>query len=366
MKKTPMSSLSDACNARRSRAGATRIFILLCWVVLPFVFVPVSVAQGVAASSDSRVARADEFLRLGKPKDALAILNDLAATAPNTPRIETRIGKAYFQSSQLQQAIPHLKVALKQDDSDTESAQLLALSYFGVGMYTEALPLLERLGPQIPGSSADGTYLLASCYVMTQHWEHARKTYAKLFAVAPDSAIADLMFAKFLVRQRLEDRAVPEIQAALQKDPRIAMAHFLLGEIDLSRGDAPAAVEEFNKELTINPSVWLVYWRLGDAYVRLEKYDEAEKVLREAVWLNETSTGAYILLGQVALKRNDPGRAAGYLERAATLDPQNDYVHYFLGKAYQGLGRSVEANQQFTAAKGLRNKRRADERPAPQ
>lgn len=140
------------------------------------------------------------------------------------------------------------------------------------------------------------------------------------------------------------------------------MAHFLLGEIDLYKGDSPGAVAEFNKELAVNPSIWLVYWRLGDAYVRLERYDEAETVLRQAIWLNETSSGAYILLGQVALKKNDPAAAAAYLETAVKLDPQNDYIHYFLGKAYQGLGRTADANQQFAIARQLRNNKRADER----
>ena len=188
---------------------------------------------------------------------------------------------------------------------------------------------------------------------MTQRWDDARKTFANVFSVPPESAIAYLMFGKFLVQQRLEDRAVPEIQAALQRDPRLAMAHFLLGEIDLYKGDASAAVEELNKEVAINPTVWLVYWRLGDAYVRLERYEEAEKVLKEAIWLNETSSGAYILLGQVALKRDDARTAAGVLERAVKLDPQNDYVHYFLAKAYQGLGRTAEANQHFAIAEQL-------------
>jgi tetratricopeptide (TPR) repeat protein len=315
------------------------------------------------------MAHADELLRAGKSQDALVLLNALAAAAPATPRIESKLGKAYFQSNQFQKAVPHLKLAVQQNDSDAESMQLLALSYFAVAEYAAAIPLLEKLGPQLAEGSTDGAYLLASCYVMTQRWDDARKTFAGLFSVSPDSATAYLMFGKFLVRQRLEDRAVPEIQAGLQRDPRLAMAHFLLGEIDLYKGDAPAAVEELNKEVAINPSVWLVYWRLGDAYVRLEKYDEAEKVLKEAVWLNETTSGPYILLGQIALKHNDPEVAAGFLERAVKFDPQNDYVHYFLAKAYQGLGRTAEANQHFAIAKQLRNNKRADERvnlqPAP-
>lgn len=333
---------------------------LLCLLALS---ITVGFAQNPSAAlPDPRMTSADQLLRTGKSQEALVLLNELAAAAPATPHLEAKIGKAYFQSNQFHQAVPHLKLALQQNDSDAESTQLLALSYFAVAEYAEAIPLFQKLGPQLPGNSADGAYLLASCYVMTQRWDDARKTFANVFSVPPESAIAYLMFAKFLVQQRMEDRAVPEVQAALQRDPRLAMAHFLLGEIDIYRGEAAAAVDELNKELAINPAVWLVYWRLGDAYVRLERYDEAEKALKEAIWLNETSSGAYILLGQVALKRDDAITAAGVLERAVKLDPQNDYVHYFLAKAYQGLARTTEADQQFAIAKQLRNNKRADER----
>jgi len=320
--------------------------------------------QTLPAAPSADIARADALLLAGKPQSALTILNELAATTPDTPRLQARIGKAYFQSNQFQKAVPHLKLALQQNESDTESVQLLALSYFAAGGYAEAVPLFERLGPLLPENTADGPYLLASCYTMTQRWDDARKMYAKLFSVPLDSAMAYLVFGKFLIRQRLEDRAVGEIQTALQRDPSLAMAHFLLGEIALSKGDVSGAVNEFNEELAVNPGLWLVYWRLGDAYVRLEKYDDAEKVLRQAIWLNETSSGSYILLGQVALKRDDPATAAEYLERALKLDPQNDYVHYFLGKAYQGLNRTSDANQHFAIARQLRNSKRADERAA--
>jgi len=329
---------------------------------LPLCAQAIKAQQSATPRDNSPITQADVLLRQGKPADALTLLKGLVTTDPHAPGLEAELGKAYFQSKQFPQAIAHLKTALQQNSADAESTQLLALSYFATGDCSQALPLLEKLGPQLPKNSADGPYLLASCYVMAQRWDDARKTFANLFSVPPDSAMAYLMFGKFLVRQRLEDRAVPEIQASLQRDPHIAMAHFLLAEVDLYKGNAQAAVVELQKELAVNPTVWLVYWRLGDAYVRLEKYDEAEKVLKQAIWLNEASSGAYILLGQIALKRDDPGLAAGFLERAVKLDPQNDYVHYFLAKAYQGLGRRAEANQHFEISKTLRNERRADER----
>jgi tetratricopeptide (TPR) repeat protein len=314
-----------------------------------------------AAPKDS-LAQAGALLNDGKPNEALTVLTELATKAPATPGLEGMLGKAYFQSKRFPEAVVHLKAALQQHSEDWESTQLLALTLYASGDYQDALPLLEKLGPQLPKSNADGPYLLGNCYIMTQRWDDARKTFAQMFSVSPESSMAFLMFGKILIRQRMEDRAVPEIEKALQLDERLPMAHFLLGEIDLFKRNAPAAVGEFQKELAINPTVWLVYWRLGDAYVQLNKYDEAEKVLKEAIWLNEWSSGAYILLGEIALKKGDSGVAVGFLEQALKIDPQNYYVHYFLAKAYHAVGRTAEASQQFEISKSLSDSRLNQER----
>jgi tetratricopeptide (TPR) repeat protein len=306
--------------------------------------------------------KAASLLNEGKSDDALTMLNQLASSDPQLPGLDAMIGKAYFQSKRFSQAVEHLKAALQRKPDDWEAMQLLALTYFGSGDYAQALPLLEKITPRMPKSNADGPYLLGVCYIMTQRWDDARSTFAQMFSVPPDSSMAYLMFGKILLRQRMEPRAVPEIEKALELDARLPMAHFLLGEIDLYNKDPETAVKEFQKELAINPTVWLVYWRLGDAYVRLENYDEAEKVLKQAIWLNEWSSGAYILLGQIALKRNESGIAVGFLERALKLDPNNYWVHYFLGRAYQNVGRTAEASQHFEISKSLRNDQLAEDR----
>lgn len=308
------------------------------------------------------LAQAGILLNDGKPAEALAALNELAVKEPLAPGLEAMLGKACFQSKKFPEAITHLQKALTQNADDWETTQILALTFYATGDYQRALPLLESLGPHLPKGNADGPYLLGTCYVMTQRFDDARKTFAQMFSVAPDSSMAHLMFGKMLIRLRMEERAIPEIQKALELDPRLPMAHFLLGEIDLFKKSSQEAVNEFQKELSINPTVWLVYWRLGDAYVRLENYDEAEKVLKQAVWLNEWSSGAYILLGQIALKKGDSDVAVGFLERALKLDPQNYWVHYFLAKAYHNVGRTAEASQHFEISKSLRDEQLTDDR----
>ena len=291
-------------------------------------------AQESAPLSKSPVDQAETLLNEGKPREALSLLTQISEKDPKAPGLEEELGDAYFQLRQFSQATPHLKSALQQNADDLKATQLLAVSY-----------------------------------VMTQQLDSARKVLAQMFYVPPGSAMAYLTLGKLMVRQQMVEAAVPQIETALQLDPRLTMAHFLLGEIDLYQSNAQGAVAEFQKELAVNPTLWLVYWRLGEAYMRLAKYDDAEMVLKKAIWLNEASPGAFILLGELALKKNDPSLASGFLERALALDPQSFDVHYALATAYKALGRETEANQHFEISKKLRNEKQDTEKdsllPAP-
>jgi tetratricopeptide (TPR) repeat protein len=284
-------------------------------------------------------------------------LTQISKKGPTAPGFEAKLGKAYFQLRQFPEATLRLKNALQQNADDLESTQLLALSFYYAGNCREALPLLENLGPHLPTNIPDAPYALSICYVMTEQLDKARKALAQMFSVAPDSAMAYLTLGKLMVREHKVEAAVPQIETALRLSPSLAMAHFLLGEIDLYQSNVQGAVGEFQKELAVNPTMWLVYWRLGDAYMRLAKYDDAESVLKKAIWLNEASPGAFVLLGEIALKKNDPALASGFLERALAIDPQNVDAHDALASAYKALGRDAEANRQLEISKTLRNEK---------
>lgn len=318
-----------------------------------------AVPEKTPAATD--IDRASRLMNQGEAGEALAVLEQIATREPGLPRIEAKLGQAYFKTGKFQEAVSHLRRVVEKTPEDWESAQLLALSYYSLGECRRALPLLIALRGHLPKGGSDGPYLEGVCYLKTQQWDDARRAFAGMFSAPPDSALAYLMLAKMMVRQKLEARSVPEIQKALELDSRLPMAHFLLGEIYLYQGKPPAALKEFKEELEINPTVWLVYWRLGDAYARLEKYDEAENALKQAIWLNETFTGAYLLLGEIELKKGDMELAAGFLQRALKLDPQNSHAHYALARAYQRLGRADEANRHFEITRALRKEKKDEE-----
>jgi tetratricopeptide (TPR) repeat protein len=354
----------EHCELFRRRHSLRRCSVFLRWCSLCSAFCIVlaasgrlGVAQESAPSPKPSVDQAEILLNQGKPSEALSLLTEIAEKSPKAPGLEEELGKAYFQLHQFSQATPHLKTALQQTPDDLKATQLLALSFYYVGNYREALPLLKRVGPSLTENLPDAPSMISICYVMTQQWDSARKVLAQMFNVPPDSAMAYLALGKLMVRQQIVEAAVPQIETALRLEPGLTMAHFLLGEIDLYHSNPQAAIAEFQKELTVNPTLWLVYWRLGDAYMRLAKYDDAEPVLKKAIWLNEASPGAFVLLGEIALKKNDPSLASGFLERALALDPQSSDAHYALATAYKALGRETEAKQHFETSKTLRDQR---------
>ncbi len=327
---------------------------------------PAEIALGAAQQPGTRPSETDldlveVLLGRGKLDEAIGLLENLRRKNPPPTGIEAKLGKAYYKKRSFPPAIAHLKVALREYPADRETAQLLVLSYYAVGQLDQAIPLLERIQSRLPATEFDGWYLLGVCYLRTQQPDKARTAFSHMFSVPPDSAAGHLLFAQMMVRQRLEEKAIPELEKAVSLDPRLPMVHFLLGEIYLYKTNPQRALDEFKKELDINPTVWLVYWRLGDAYARLEKYDEAEQALKQSIWLNETFTGSYVLLGQIELKKNDWDLAAGFLERALKLDPQNYLAHYSLARAYQQLGRNDEANRHFELSRSLRGNKKTEE-----
>ena len=272
---------------------------------------------------------------------------------PHSTGAAIKAAKSYYQNRKFEQAISLLKDALREKPKDREVVQLLALSYYSIGKIDQTVPLLEKLQSDLGPAGFDTSYLLGMCYLKTGQPEKARAAFARMYSVPAGSGVAHLLFARMLVREHREEEAIPELKAAISLDGRLAMAHFLLGEIYLYKGASELAIAEFRKELEISPALWLVYWRFGDALARVEAYDEAERALKQAIWLNETFSGPYLTLGQIALKKGDFELAAGLLERAVKMEPNNQNAHYSLAKTYQKLGRTRDANRQFEKSRSL-------------
>ncbi|MGB9467093.1 MAG: tetratricopeptide repeat protein [Candidatus Acidiferrum sp.] len=302
---------------------------------------------------------ARRLLQQGKFDEAIAELHQLHSTHQGMKGLSHELGAAYYKKGDYLNAIAFLKKAREENPADNEAEQLLGLSYYLAGWPSEAIPALEKVQTWFASANVDAAYILGICYIQTKDYPNARKAFAKMFDVPAESAASYLFTARMLLRQDFGPVAEEYARKAVALDPRLPLAHQLLGELYLYHSQIDEAIAEFRKELEINPGNAVAYYKLADGYSRVQKFDEAERLLQRSIWLDSTSTGPYILLGKVLEKKGEAELAVRALQRALAMDPNNPIPHHLLGQAYRDLGKNDAAERELKVAGQLEQSQNA-------
>lgn len=324
------------------------------FVLAPMAACAGQVAAPVAAPSPT-LESAQELAARGRLDQALAQLDQLANQTPEPAGVERLRGLVLYQKEQLPEAIAAFTRAEAQNAADRESIEMHGVSLFRLGRAAEALPLLERARAAVERANIDPEYVLGLCYADLRRYDDARQAFAAQFGFAPDSAEAHLVAARLFLRREYSSQAAVEARKALELSPSLPLAHQLLGEVALAKGDLPGAIAELEAERKLNPLNAALYDRLGDAYLRAAQYPQAQQALSRAVLLEPNATGPYILLGQLFLETKQPIQAIHYLDRAVRMDPSNIMSHNLLGQAYKATGQAAEAGREFRAVVELQH-----------
>jgi tetratricopeptide (TPR) repeat protein len=302
---------------------------------------------------DPAFAAARALLQQGKYDEAVAQLSDLAAKKPGLKGLSSELGAAYYGKGDYIKAIESFKLALTEDPGNKEATQMLGLSYYLSGKPAEAIPPLEEVQGWYPRANVDASYILGLCYIQTKNYPQARKAFARMFEVPSDSAASYLFAARILLRQEFDPIAEEYARKAIALDPRLPLAHFFLGELHLYKSRVPEAIADFQQELALNPGHAPTYYKLADAYSRVQKFDDAERLLQRSIWLDATSTGPYILMGKVLQKKGEDELAVRALQHALSMDPNNAVAHHLLGQTYRDMGRNEDAERELKIAQQL-------------
>jgi len=268
------------------------------------------------------------------------LLLQSAVTLP-TPDVVHKQALDLYRQRQYVKAAELFSQVIEQEDKNgdayRESLLLVGQSYYLGGRVPEAVPWLER-AVELNLRPVETTYMLGNAYIQARQPARAVTSFARMF----------------MVRQEFEEDAKSEIAKALELDPHIPQAHYLLGELLTFRGKIDEAVSELKREIAVNPNFAMAYYKLGDAYTRREQWDLAIPQLQRSIWLNPNYSGPYILLGKSYLKRAELVNAEGALRRAIAMDPQNESAHYLLGRTLIQAGREEEGKQMLRRSQELK------------
>lgn len=335
-----------------------RIHAFSSLLALLFLFQSALKAQSLSDGPPS-YEQVHQLTEQGKFDEALASLDEISKSNPAAKNLAHEFGVTYYRKGDYRNAVVFLQRALAENPNDAEATQLTGLSLYLSEKPAEAIPYLEKVQSWYPSANVDASYILGVAYIQTKKYADARAAFARMFQVPPNSAAAYLFTARLMLRLDFGPVAEEYGKKAVELDPKLPLAHQLLGELYLYQSKISEASAQFQQELAINPGNPAAYYKLADAYSRAQKFDEAEKLLQRSIWLDATSTGPYILLGKVLRQKGETELAVRTLQRALAMDPNNPVPHHLLGQAYRDLGRSEDAERELKVAAQLEERQSA-------
>ena len=104
-------------------------------------------------------------------------------------------------------------------------------------------------------------------------------------------------------------------------DPRVVQ---ILGEADVFLGKIPDALSNLQQYVVLRPNgdrIGRVYWLMGEVYIRLKQYNNADISLSTAVYYEQNNALWWTRLGYARELGNDLQRASDAYAHALKLDP---------------------------------------------
>lgn len=213
---------------------------------------------------------------------------------------------------------------------------------------------LARLQPQfktMPNDEASLIFTGAGEYFLDQDsFTESERFFRAAMDLDGNNNLAKLGLSDMLTRKGntfLEsdspDPAKLLFEEAVKYNNKNAAAYAGLGEALDSLDENKAAIESYEKALSLDSELNEIYPSLGILYYQEGEIAKAENYLEKALKADADNAETQHFLGMVRLKQNDNATALTALKRSAELEPDNAETYYYLGQVYDRLGKKDES-----------------------
>jgi protein O-mannosyl-transferase len=192
-------------------------------------------------------------------------------------------------------------------------------------------------------------------YRQVSYWHDSESFWLRALALTEDNYLAHEALADFLQRQGRTEEAIAHVRAALAIRPGNLPDNLNLGVYEHSRGNLPAAIEQYQMVLLRATETGIrakAYGNLGVAYHQMGDSIKAKQCFEQSLQLLPKQPPLMLRLGLIAQKGGDLPEAVRQYSRALALQP-TDVGFLLLAHALQQEGRPDEAKAMFQRAARL-------------
>jgi len=154
----------------------------------------------------------------------------------------------------------------------------------------------------------------------------------------PQSLAAHYLQALFNFKEKKYPEARDALQGTLKLAPNYLPALLLGGHIEFALGNLQTAESHLYKVVRAAPDNSAALKMLAATQLRLGRPEDAEKTLAPFDFAKTADAGFYTIAGEIALAKQDFGKAASLFETAVNLNPDSAAVRTELGLARLAQG----------------------------
>ena len=191
------------------------------------------------------------------PKDATGPSVSVAdLSVPEPSRKEYDLGQHALENHDLDGGIAHLRKAIELHDQFPQAYTLLGLAYNEQKKWKDAQGVLEKAIQQDP-KAGEAYVQLGSALLQQKDFPGAEKALnqgLQLNPDAPGSAMAHYNLATAYFSAGQWKDAEPHAAKTIATQPDFALAHWLMAQIMLKKGDGQGAINEFQAYLKLDPN----------------------------------------------------------------------------------------------------------------
>jgi len=107
------------------------------------------------------------------------------------------------------------------------------------------------------------------------------------------------------------DAAAVSFRKALERDPRISVAHYYLANIFNEKGRTGEAIAEYQQAISMNPNLEEAHYNLGVIYDRQGQVQDALAAYDRTLGINPENANAYYNLGVIYDRLGQLDEASG-------------------------------------------------------
>jgi tetratricopeptide (TPR) repeat protein len=298
----------------------------------------------------------------GDYRGALGLFSEGQHWDPTAPGLMRNLGMTAFQLGDYSRGANAFTAALEGEAVQNSAERgkievLLGLSQFLQQQYDQASKAFGS-APDATFSDAHATYAWAFSLAHLNNPQQASSVLERLMTMPISPSERALACQVYDQIERYEE-SVSCFKKVLQEDSNIPRAHFELGAALIHLGLPAKAIRELRTEVALGDKQPEVAYYLAYALNETQEKGEAERLLQSLVERQPNYTEAQYLLGKILLEKGDTKESIRHLEQAATIAPDEPFIHYQLQLAYKRDGREADATREMQIYSELKAKARS-------